>query len=400
MTLRQYLTQCYRTDYYGTVAERLRLAGEFLNTVKDEYIDDCATRAQGEIVLLNADSVFVDEVPGDGEIRNYRVSFAEQTPSPDKIFMNYAYALPQVIADVDDLATLVPRTETEAVAYATPTAYDRDMYTRTVATLMFEIVFCVHPYKGRAYFRNADVSFAYEERFFLAEHRFVFDLDGNPNRFVNGYRDCARRLWQCLTHAQHEFWLWVTDPDFDGDFAAFAKGWHDAFDYVYNHLFAPCGQRFPALKFDEGMHALVVSSAGVSADTMPCRRDGVCLAGRSFCPADENNCVVRNVYAVATCFKVAIDGNSLRATFHKKVKLYPKRTLCAEDFGETGGEPLLRTVCSSKGVMGLRCIATTVKRLSDSHVYELGEVVPFEIGAKFMTSPTTFIVVNKVCVAQ
>lgn len=380
MTLRQYIDAFVADGTFRSVSERFLLATELVYALTDEINEKTVVGTQA--VFLNPDNIELTEVQDDeSEVKAYAVGFSLAEADKQKLFANYGYADPALFVTKPLLGKPRAATEREAaLTSAKSTAYAA----KTLATLLFEIYFGLHPFKGRSYFTSLDISPNHDKEFFSEPHKFLLDLsEGNDNRIVNGLQSLALTLWRNSTPQQQLLWLDVFSAQAKMSLADFLARWKQAYHYVYSHSTAPCGDKLPTLVFDDGNVALILSDYRVGLNELYCyrstyKRYGFC---RQSCHLTDAERTVRFLTKEVS-LAVATEDNDTE----RKEVLFEGKQVSLSDFGKDSNRVVFEVVSAKKAnILGLKYlldapIVAEVKQVQK--IFNKDGVVPLIAGAR------------------
>ena len=380
MTLRQYIDAFVADGTFRSVSERFLLATELVYALTDEINEKTVVGTQA--VFLNPDNIELTEVQDDeSEVKAYAVGFSLAEADKQKLFANYGYADPALFVTKPLLGKLRAATEREAaLTSAKSTAYAA----KTLATLLFEIYFGLHPFKGRSYFTSLDISPNHDKEFFSEPHKFLLDLsEGNDNRIVNGLQSLALTLWRNSTPQQQLLWLDVFSAQAKMSLADFLARWKQAYHYVYSHSTAPCGDKLSTLVFDDGNVALILSDYRLGLNELYCyrstyKRYGFC---RQSCHLTDAERTVRFLTKEVS-LAVATEDNDTE----RKEVLFEGKQVSLSDFGKDSNRVVFEVVSAKKAnILGLKYlldapIVAEVKQVQK--IFNKDGVVPLIAGAR------------------
>lgn len=226
-----------------------------------------------------------------------------------------------------------------------------------LSVILFHIYFGYHPLCGRDYYGGANISSDTERLFFQKKRDFIFKLDENSNRFVNGYHNGAWALWNAISDVQQAFWKDV----FCGatkNYADFYKTWEKAYAGFTETLVAtPCDVKLKMVVYDE-QYALVTSDNTIGNKTIRCRGCNNDLSSKC------ENCqiAVANRNASLLTIKVKLitqqtnDGNSCEV--ENEIELYSGKTLYTTAPQSESQSAVFEVIASKKSnLLGLRYLA-------------------------------------------
>ncbi|MBQ8725815.1 MAG: hypothetical protein IJY84_01780 [Clostridia bacterium] len=261
--LSEYLYEQFKTALVGGFADRIALANEFINCFDGARF---AGKAVKTTPLLSVDTIEMIKVDGgDEDSAEYTFEFAKEYSGDEREkFTNYSFG-PARLFEKKKLFGVHPTTVGEVMREFT----EADVC-QILAKIAFNICFCVHPFKGLKYFGKLTVSEDEEKEFFKKEYKHVFDLEDNPNRFLNGYQESAFYLWGVLNDSQKDF----INRALYGKITAydeFFEGWKQNFAIYKSECKAPCGEIIPAMVFKDET-ALLYTERWITVKRMYCYR--------------------------------------------------------------------------------------------------------------------------------
>lgn len=392
-TLASYILDQKQFHFYSGIIERFFLASEIINECDDEIKSaDNKFKLSLNIPFLNPSNITIRKATDD-TVPQFQASLPTVTCGKNR-FENYAYCDPQVLFTKGILSTKWHESSDNEVCYK---YYDHDerYMVQTLARILFEVCFCCHPYKGRAYYANAIDNSEDDRLFFCEQHKFIFDLNDNPNRFIVGFHSQAWDLWTASTKNQKELWeaLFVSGSVLT--FHDFKELWHKSYESNwYNRadkleepwLFArtPCGEKLLSMIFDDEL-ALIVSDNGIGINRIKCYG---CIGSKrdkcSNCSFPGNTQYARVLMKSIDLIKrytVSLD-NDVQETRERKncIKVFEGRKISKRDYAaETSNDSLFEVVASKKSdLLGLKCIIDvpiSARQGTVSRTYKLGDTI-------------------------
>lgn len=372
ITLNDYLTEQNIDTFYTGFAERLFLATEFMNSIYDLYTDVSNTKSSIDrpliqkklklIPFLNVDNLTIKAHDVDDEaliqIRQFEVEIPLGICENSKaLFDNYAYVDKELLNTKHIFAGVKASTNEEVykskfVNVVTP-----------LSRILFYILFCCHPFLGKDYYSKIARTDQDERKFFLGDIRFIFDLEGNTNRFINGFHNRTWSLWKCLTEKQRLFWI----ETFNGrntEYESFYSKWRDAYDGFYlTYSQAICGIKVPTIVYSNERHYIILSDFVVSSQKFRCDeciRNALNSCMNCLYPSDKRVIDILSMkLRLQSKSKASENEDSYDILMEKELLVYNGMYINESDFPNGKKDcPIFMTVASKKGdLLGLKLMA-------------------------------------------
>ena len=371
ITLLEYFESQARKSLYTLLPERYLLAAELLNTYNDQ-----ATDSNGNCSIapfINLENVEIESIPSDDadEVPAYSVNLPS-VPLDDKTqYTNYAFGDSRLFNTKHILGKVQAATCADVIrAVNKDSAYS----IRTLATVAFCIYFGTHPLKGREYYKTPDISSESDKSFFEGKHNLIFQIENNPNRFVNGYQSIAFTVWNSLTNNQRDFWIKAFGGAYKS-YREFYSEWKSCYGFfTISYALTECAHKLKAIVFDEN-YALVVSDNSIGNKTIRCRGCNNSLADK--CDSCQIPTEKRNANLFTINAKIGVVGTSEE----KALPLYEGRTISVNDLDGKGGDTEIFEVIASKknNLLGLRYLSDkpiTVIYGSQTKQYNNDNIIP------------------------
>lgn len=357
MKLKEYIEKQNETSYFSGLLERYYLAQEFIYSFNDEYREKNGKNFVATVPFFNLDNIEIQEVQPDEDtsVKHYKVIFPDVKSilPKNELFANCPFADYRTLRCKPALGKVHDSNNGEVSAL-----YKKEEYlVSTLSVILFHIYFGYHPLCGRDYYGGANTSSDTERLFFQKKHNFIFKLEENSNRFVNGYHNGAWTLWNAISDVQQAFWKDV----FCGatkNYADFYKIWEKAYaGFTETFVATPCDVKLKTVVYDE-QYALVTSDNTIGNKTIRCRECNNDLSSRC------ENCqiAVANRNASLLTIKVKLvtqqtkDGNSCEV--ENEVELYGGKTLYTTVHQSESQSAVFEVVASKKSkLLGLRYLA-------------------------------------------
>ena len=358
-SLAQYIAEQQNKKFYDGVIERYLLATELLNSYNDEC-EASKSDVKHRVSFFNPDNIEITDVGCDDGVPRYNVVLPVEILQEKTPFVNVQYAHCELLYTKNLFGKLIPATQENVWKRSD----DSDQYAiHTLATLMFEICFCSHPFKGRKYY--ADIGLDRDREFFAQKHKFIFDIEDNDNRFVNGPHSYAWALWDQTSEIQRQFWKNAFYNE-KWKYSDFRSNWLKAYDSYMSisSVYTPCGEKLTALVYDED-YILIPSNCGIGCNAIRCKycKEGIRQKCASACPVPAEKQVARfNKQSVTLIYRKTSansDGSEQISERRVKAKVYDGKIVKTADFNsETESKELFKVVCSSKhrDLLGLQCL--------------------------------------------
>ena len=359
MKLSEYLDGQRGASYYPLFGERLLAASELFGFLTDPEEKEVAESAAK--IDFDLDAFLLEEIKdydGDADgFKHYSVSFDESRK---------------------EIAESGQAKKAEEVAFH-------------LACALFRICFCHHPLKGRAYYESLSRSEETDRKFFADHPRFIFDLDDNPNRFINGYHEITYEIWICLNEAQQAFWKDAFGRKID-NLEALKARWDAAYSFRTIISRTPCGEKYPSLFFDE-------KTILIPTENMISNQSVYCRYGKSAMEIKCEACTVemkRTSYLkIPLTVECAAEGEEKTP---KKIIAFDKKTIYVKDILDSEEEKEAFCVIESQkaAVLGLKNLtdrAIDCTCGSEEKTYEKGKVIPMLPGMRIAFDETHTLIV-------
>ena len=358
MKLKEYIEKQNETSYFSGLLERYCLAQEFIYSFNDGYREKNRKNIVATVPFFNLDNIEIQEVQPDEDTlaKRYEVIFPDVKSilPKNEPFANACYADYRTLRCKPALGKAHDSSNGEvSVFYKNKEEY----VVSTLSLILFYIYFGYHPLCGRDFYECASISSEAERRFFQKKHEFIFKLEENSNRFVNGYHNGAWALWNTVSNAQQAFWMDV----FCGKFKTyddFYARWEQSYSgFAETVVSTPCDVKLNAVVFDE-KYALITSDNTIGNKTIRCRGCNNDLSSKC------ENCQVAaaNRYAYLLTIKVKLftkqenEGNSCEA--ENEIELYSGKTLYTTSAQSDSQSAVFEVVASKKSnLLGLKYLA-------------------------------------------
>ena len=198
-TLDEYLLRSCN-EYFDTVSARHMIADKFLETYASFYADknqQLGNACKKIMSLCNVNNLYVDF----DDDANVRIGF-DCSKELDELARGDAFSNFDNLGGDLKVRDLYNRTYTGVLK-----RYDHAAMIVTMGIILFVILFGAHPFKGREFYKNPYSCNAHDAKFFWKPTKIIFELDDNPNRFINGFHDNQWSLWTSITDEQRQFFL-------------------------------------------------------------------------------------------------------------------------------------------------------------------------------------------------
>ena len=401
MKLKEYIEQQIKTDYFSGLLERYRLANTFMGSFREQY---CAPNSKNEkataatVPFFNPDNIEIEEISSDQVAKRYVLTFPDTSVMlpKNKMFTNCSFADRRSLKCKPSVLSKKFHNSNNgdvAAFYRNKEAY----IVSTLSVLLFYIYFGYHPLCGRDYYENANLSSHSKREFFSKKHDFIFKVEENKNRFINGYHSEAWTLWNALSDSQKAFWNTV----FVGEvktYADFYQKWENAYpQFVETTVMTPCGAKLNTIVFDE-TYALVTSDNTIGNKRIRCERCNQNLLNEC------EDCSVASAHRIAGLLMLNIKlvadqtGNGTAEYEEKEMVLYSGKTLYASDFSNTqSSDALFEVITSKKGdLLGLKYLSSIpleVNYGSETKFYKKNATVALLPGIQINVVPEIYKIV-------
>lgn len=374
-TLANYLAKQKEKWFFIGTIERYLLAAEFINAYNDEFGDKKSTVAR-RLPFFNPENIGIENIACEDGLQRFKVVFPEFDYANDKstLYYNIEYGHGELFETKNFIGK--PHTSNLSEVWNRCNGSDKsDKYAVfTLATILFEIYFCCHPFKGREYYSRVTLNVEDDRDFFANDHKFIFDLQDNPNRFVNGPHSYAWTLWDQSTEAQREFWK-NTFNNKKLTYKQFYESWRAAYGsyLAISSTYTPCNERLNVLVYGDD-YALIPSNVGIGLNAIICRncRESILNRCASSCPVSKDKQVTRfNKQAVTLCYRQTVtnaDGSQEVNERQIKASVYDGKIIKTTDFCENVEDKELFSVITStkrRDLLGLKCLTDDGARVTN-----------------------------------
>lgn len=327
MKLKEYIEKQNNASYFSGLLERYYLAQEFIYSFNDGYREKNGKNIVATVPFFNLDNIKIQEVQPDEDTlaKRYKVIFPDVKSilPKNETFANVCYADYRTLRCKPMLGKAHDSSNGEVSAFY---KNKEEYVVSTLSLILFYIYFGYHPLCGRDFYECASTSSDAERRFFQKKHDFIFKLEENSNRFVNGYHNSAWLLWNTLSEVQKSFWneVWVgTIKTYDDFYTRWEKSYSGFTEALVP---TPCDAKLNTIVFDE-KYALVTSDNAIGNRTIRCRGCNNDLLSKC------ENCQIAVASRNATLLTIKVkfftkqgnEGNSCEA--ETEVELYSGKTL-------------------------------------------------------------------------
>ena len=394
MKLREYIEKQFAKSLFSGLVERYNLATEFICSFNDAYGEKDSALAMGALVpFFSPDSLEITELPDqDGaNFKRYVFAFPELGAiDMNEAYSNFAYGDKRLFMTKPFIGKPHPSSNAEA----SNAAKSKPEYAvHTLLCTLFYIYFGCHPLCGRAYYEKAAMTDELEYEFFKEQNGFIFDIDNNPNRFVNGYHGISFVIWKTLTDEQRAFWQEVFTSE-GLDYATFYEKWRRAYlGFTHSSTVTPCGERLSTIVYSAD-YALVISDNTIGNKTVRCRNCNNALISRC------DGCQVAPLNRAATFFTLTVksrnggDLDEAEPETEREIALYDGKTLYGADFGLDDGGAIFDVIASKKNskILGLKYLLETPMKAacgSITRFYEKDGMIALLPGTNVFVTPKT-----------
>lgn len=405
--LSDYLFDQKEKSFYGGYVDRLNLAVEFMNTCNDICEDAGLARANNsikakkqkeEIPFWNIDNIYLEPhgyveyslIPIYSYEMTFQISF-----EPKKDFNNFAFA------DKELFYTKSKRFFGPAKQSTNIDIQKRksENIVSTISKILFNILFCCHPFCGIEYFSAMERTEDEERKFFYNEKSFIFDLKDNANRFINGYHNKAWNIWMCLTEQQRTFWKRVFEERLS--FGIFYSLWKNAYDnFCPTYSQTLCGKKIPTIVYSKDKYYIILSDNVVATSRFYCEG---CIA---FADKKCENCHYKDRKPLVDFFTKKVkfkskskDQDLNEIVTEKELIIFNGMSICESMFPNGKSSDRIFTVIASTkhyGLLGLKLKADrTISVLDGSgkREYSFDAIIPLLPGTKICISKNLEIIV-------
>lgn len=404
-SLKTYIDQQSANGFFKGIAERIYLARELLCTYHDEARERQKDKPLSFVPFLSLDTITIDKVEQtEYPCDYYTISFPgidfKAQPRKDYLefrkehFSNFSFC-PSHLFVTKRIWGKVPSLNRDAMENVT----EADLII-ILGRILFNIIFCCHPYQGRKFFQETKQTNQTEKLFYDSNPGFIFDIDKNANRFINGYdiHENAWRLWNMFSDGQQTFLKDVLQGKFSS-FETFFKGWGACFDFTHSQCKTPCEASIPAIVFDN-YGILIFSDSCITNREATC--DHVCSQLEMKC----NNCKLppdgRILNFLRVEAKVVKSGEAVFDADGKEsiLDLYDGKVITCDRISPAMGEEMIFSVVASKknNILGLKyLLSMPIKAVQDSaqREYKKDEIIPLLAGVRICLFDDYEIVVPK-----
>ena len=392
MKLREYIEKQFAKSLFSGLLERYDLATEFICSFNDAYGQKDS--AMGALVpFFSPDSLEITELPDqDGaNFKRYVFTFPELgSINMNEAYSNFAYGDKRLFMTKPFIGKAHPSSNDEA----SNAAKSKPEYAvHTLACTLFYVYFGCHPLCGRAYYEKAAMTDELEREFFKDQHGFIFDIENNPNRFVNGYHGISWVIWNALTDEQRAFWREVFSTE-GLDYATFYEKWKSAYlGFTHSSTVTPCGERLSTIVYSAD-YALVISDNTIGNKTVRCRNCNNALISRC------EGCQVAPLNRSATFFTLTVkvqsgaDLDGAVPETERELVLYDGKTLYGKDLGLDDSSAIFDVIASKKNskILGLKYLQQTPMKAacgSITRFYEKDGMIALLPGTNVFVTPKT-----------
>ena len=357
MKLKEYIEKQNETSYFSGLLERYYLAQEFICSFHDGYREKNGKNIAVIVPFFNLDNIEIQEVQPDEDtlVKHYKVILPDvKSISKNEPFANASFADYRTLRFKPALGKTHDSDNGEVSAHYKS---KEEYVVSTLSLILFYIYFGYHPLCGRDYYECASISSDAERLFFKKKHDFIFKLEDNTNRFVNGYHNGAWALWNTSSDLQQVFWKDVfcgTIKTYDDFYERWEKTYSGFSETVVS---TPCDAKLKTVVFNE-KYALITSDNTIGNKTIRCRGCNNDLSSKC------ENCqiTVTNRNASLLTIKVKLiasqikDGNACDE--ETEVELYSGKTLYTTGSQSETRSAVFEVIASKKSnLLGLKYLA-------------------------------------------
>ena len=382
ITLGNYINNQNTFEYYKNTKERYLLAREFMYAYNDEVYKNTSIY-RNMTPFMNPDNIELMKIDSDEDDYKYWISFPNRFSSANDLYQNFAFGDSRLFNYKDHDGKIKSSTNGMVVGI---NKRRRNYLLKTLSNLLFYIYFGYHPFCGRLYYNSLDVSIINNKRFFINKPKFIFDLDNNSNRFINGYHDFAWQLWNQTSIEQKEFWLAALNNKYS-DYEQFFKAWekvYDCFELVKVNTL--CGETIDTLVFSD-KYTLMISKNKISANSISCYKCNN--------QVECDNCSFGYPIVKITKTKIQIINNEE----NKNMIIYPKKIIMLDELIKTEKHnPCFEVVQSKKinDLLGLKVLndkTIIVTCDKNEKTYTRDDVIPLLANVSIAISDNCKIIV-------
>ncbi len=375
ITLSEYLESQWQKPYFSLLPERYLLAANFLNTCNSKLETD-SEKFKCLIPFFNPSNIEIESIPqnDDGAVSQYNVLLPNSVGYGETVYQNYAFGDSNLFRVMIKGESEIKLSSPKNVLFILMSKSDYLYSIHTLATIAFCIYFGTHPFMGREYCKGLDTSPAYELNFFLKKHKFIFETEDNPNRFVNGYQSYAWQVWNALSNDQKDFWKKALFREHKS-YEEFYSEWEKCYGtFKISHSQTPCAQKLKTIVFNE-KYALITSDNSIGNKTIRCRGCNNNLTGKC------ESCQIPTEKRIATLLVVNAKVSTIGTAEEKPLALYDGRVILTKNLADSGSDDAIFEVIASKksNILGLKYLLDepiTVNYGAQEKKYNKNDVIP------------------------
>lgn len=376
--------------YFNSLIARFLLARELMYEYNDEIIKNSHI-ARNMTPFMNIYNINLEQVEiEEDKYEHYTLKFPTSFSDVKDQYTNFLFGDPRLFTYKMKPEQKYNCTNGKVISI---NKQNNAYAIHTIGTILFYIYFGYHPFLGQKYYEKTLTDNEYNRIFFQSRPKFIFDLDQNfnlnknPNRFINGYHSKAYELWNAQTDVQKTFWINTFTKKFK-TFQEFYENWQINYgNFTISNMQTLCNETLDVIMINENS-PLIISDNKVSYDTINCYKCNNALINNcENCKINNDSCKFLKVNAHLT-FKNSKNDNNLI------INLYPEKIISIPSQNKDTIINLFKVIKSKKitNLLGLKILTNQdIKAIynNEEKSYQKDDIIPLFSGVVVTINDST-----------
>lgn len=371
--------------YFNSLITRFLLARELMYEYNDELIKNSHI-ARNMTPFMNIYNIYLEQHEiEDDQYEHYVLKFPTTFSDVKDQYTNFLFGDPRLFTYKMKPEQKYNCTNGKVLSICK----QNNVYAiHTIGTILFYIYFGYHPFLGQKYYENTLTDNEYNRIFFQSRPKFIFDfnqnfnLNKNPNRFINGYHSKAYELWNAQTESQKTFWQNTFTKKFS-TFNEFYENWQFNYgNFTISNMQTICNETLDVIMINE-QTPLIISDNKISLNTINCYKCNNALINNcENCKINSDLCTFLNQKASLTFKNTKNDNNLI-------INLYPEKIISIPNQNKDTIINLFKVIKSKKiaNLLGLKILTDKdIKAIynNEEKSYQKDDIIPLFTGIKII----------------
>lgn len=367
--------------YFNSLITRFLLARELMYEYNDELIKNSHI-ARNMTPFMNIYNIYLEETEiEDDQYEHYVLKFPTTFSDVKDQYTNFLFGDPRLFTYKMKPEQKYNCTNGKVLSIC---KQNNAYAIHTIGTILFYIYFGYHPFLGQKYYENTLTDNEYNRIFFQSRPKFIFDfnLNKNPNRFINGYHSKAYELWNAQTESQKTFWQNTFIKKFI-TFNEFYENWQINYgNFTISNMQTICNETLDVIMINE-QTPLIISDNKISLNTINCYKCNNALINNcENCKINSDLCTFLNQKASLTFKNTKNDNNLI-------INLYPEKIISIPNQNKDTIINLFKVIKSKKiaNLLGLKILTDKdIKAIynNEEKSYQKDDIIPLFTGIKII----------------